>query len=72
MSDTFYISGQDSSEKLVRMFLAATIIDNGGSLNISRKAFSELYDEYTKNEHLHILAETSDDAGLDISIQWGE
>lgn len=69
--DTYWIDGESrTSQRLLRIFLAAAIIDNGGSLNVSRKALAELSDNCNRFRTFQLLATPGDDHGMDLSVEW--
>ena len=69
--DTYWIDGESrTSQRLLRIFLAATILDNNGTLNVSRKAFAELSDNCNKYRSFQILASPGEDHGMDLSVEW--
>ena len=54
---------------LFRYFLAAAVIDNGGSLSISRRAMSELLRVYEDPDSFRIIIEPAhDDQDLTIKL----
>jgi len=59
-----------SGVKLLRIFLAASILDNGGKLNISRKALCELSDEVLKHKGFQILASQGEDNDMELELEW--
>lgn len=69
--ESFELFGESpSAVKLLRIFLASTIIDNGGSLSISRKAFAELSDNVLKNRGFQLIATPDDDHGMQLTLEW--
>ena len=55
--------------QLFRYFLAAAVIDNGGSLSISRRAMSELLRVYEDPDSFRIIVEPAkDDQDLTIKL----
>lgn len=73
MSEIYSLYGDSpTGTKLLRIFLAASIIDNGGKLPVSRKALAELSDEVLKHQGFQILATQGDDNDLDLTLEWYE
>jgi len=71
MDDTYWIDGDSlTSQKLIRIFLAASIIDEGGSMNVSRKALAELSESCSKYRGFQIVASPGDGNGMDLSLEW--
>ena len=55
--DSYSIDGNSSaSQKLLRIFLAAAIIDSNDLLPVSRKALAELSDKCIAYRGFHIVA----------------
>lgn len=69
--DTYSISGETpTASKLLRIFLAATIIDNGGTLTVSRRALADLSDDVNKHRGFQIIAYPGDESGMELSMEW--
>jgi hypothetical protein len=69
--DTYWIDGESrTSQKLLRIFLAASIIDSGGTLNVSRKALAELSDKCLSYRGFQIIAAPGEDHDMDLSLEW--
>ena len=69
--DSYWVDGNSSSsQKLLRIFLAAAIIDNDGLLPISRKALAELSDNCMTHRGFQIIATPGEDHGMDLSVEW--
>jgi len=56
--------------KLLKIFLAASIIDNGGQLDISKKALAELSDNVSKHRGFHLMAYPGEDNGMELTLEW--
>lgn len=71
MDDSYWIDGDShTSHKLLRIFLAASVIDSGGTMNVSRKALAELSEKAGKYRGFQIMASPGDDHGMDLSLEW--
>jgi hypothetical protein len=71
MSEIYSLYGDSpTGTKLLRVFLAASIIDNGGKLPVSRRALSDLSDEVFKHRGFQILATQGEDNDLDLTLEW--
>ena len=69
--DSYSIDGgSPTSNKLLRIFLAAAIIDNNDMLPISRKALAELSDKCMSHRGFQIIATPGEDYGMDLSVEW--
>jgi len=69
--DAYVLHGMSpTAVKLLRLFLASAIVDNGGSINISAKAFSEVSDKLQTHKIFEILATPGDDRSMDITLEW--
>lgn len=69
--DSYWIDGESkTSQRLLRILLASSIIDNGGNMNISRKALAELSDSCNDYRGFQILATPDEDHGMELSIEW--
>jgi len=69
--DSYSIHGESpTASKLLRIFLAASIIDNGGTLPVSRKSLAELSDEVNKHRGFQIVAYPGDDHSMELSLEW--
>lgn len=69
--DAYSIHGESpAASKLMRIFLAASIIDNGGTLPVSRKSLAELSDEVNKHRGFQIIAYPGDDHSMELSLEW--
>jgi hypothetical protein len=72
MDDSSYVVGGESrvSAKLLKIFLSAAIIDNGGSLNISRRSLSELSDLCEANAGFCLLASPNQEQDMELRLEW--
>lgn len=69
--DAYALYGESpASTRLLRIFLAAAIIDNGGNLPISRKSLSELSDEANLHRGFQIIASPGEDHSMELSLEW--
>ena len=69
--DSYSIDGNSSaSQKLLRIFLAAAIIDSNDLLPVSRKALAELSDKCMVHRGFQIVATPGEDHGMDLSVEW--
>jgi len=69
--DSYSIHGESpTASKLMRIFLAASIIDNGGTLPVSHKSLAELSDEVNKHRGFQILAYPGEDQSMELSLEW--
>lgn len=69
--DSYSIDGNSSaSQKLLRIFLAAAIIDSNDLLPVSRKALAELSDKCMTHRGFQIVATPGEDHGMDLSVEW--
>jgi len=69
--ESYSIHGESpTASKLMRIFLAASIIDNGGSMTVSRKALAELSDDVEKHKGFQIIAYPGDENGMELSLEW--
>ena len=62
--------GSPTSNKLLRIFLAATIIDNNNTLSVSRRALAELSEKCMTHRGFQIIATPGEDHGMDLSVEW--
>jgi hypothetical protein len=72
MDDLSYVVGGDSnvSAKLLKIFLSSAIIDNGGTLNISRRSLAELSDLCEANAGFCLLATPNEERDMELQIEW--
>lgn len=69
--EAYSIQGESpTASKLMRIFLAASIIDNGGNLPVSRRSLAELSDEVNKHRGFQIIAYPGDDRSMELSLEW--
>lgn len=69
--DAYALYGDSpTSTRLLRIFLAAAIIDNGGNLPISRRSLAELSDEAEAHRGFQIIASPGEDNSMDLSLEW--
>lgn len=69
--DAYVLHGMSpTAVKLLRLFLASAIADNGGTLNISAKAFSEVSESLRNHRVFEILATPGPDRSMDITLEW--
>jgi len=69
--DSYSIDGNSpTSTKLLRIFLAATIIDSNELLPVSRRALAELSDKCLTHRGFQIIATPGEDHGMDLSLEW--
>jgi len=64
--------GSPTTVKLLRVFLASAIIDNGGTLSISRKSLSELSDYILKHKSFHLVATPDSEHGMQLTLECPE
>ena len=63
----------EAGTKLLKFFLGASIIDGNGSLQISRKALSELITLCGKNSSFELWADPDFNGdGIELSLKWHE
>jgi hypothetical protein len=63
----------DAGAKLLKFFIGATILDGGGSLQISRKALSEFIALCEKNSSFELWANPDfNGEGIELSLKWHE
>ena len=63
----------EAGTKLLKFFLGASIIDGNGSLQISRKALSELITLCGKNSSFELWADPYFNGdGIELSLKWHE
>lgn len=74
MQEALLINGDSQSgTSLLKIFIAATIIDNNGKLEISRKAMKEFTDLCKQAGNFELWAEPSENhESLDLTIEWHE
>lgn len=69
--DAYSIHGETpTANRLLRIFLAASIIDNGGTMTVSRRALAELSDDVNKHRGFQIIAYPGDENGMELSLEW--
>ena len=69
--EAFSLHGESpTATKLLRILLASTIIDDGGSMQISRKAMAELSENVLKYRGFHLVAYPGEDNNMELSIEW--
>jgi hypothetical protein len=62
--------GSPTTVKLLRVFLASAIIDNNGSLDISRRSLAELSELCAKHKGFDLLATPTDDSNINLTLEW--
>ena len=69
--DVYSIQGESpTATRLIRILLAASVIDNGGTLSVSRKSLAELSEEVNKHRGFQILAYPGEDQSMELSLEW--
>ena len=59
-----------TASKLLRIFLAAAIVDSGNKLTVSRKALAEFSEQLQKRRGFTILCSPGDDHDMELHIEW--
>lgn len=59
-----------TASKLLRIFLAAAIVDSGGSLTVSKKALAEFSDHVKQHRGFTLYCTPGDDHDMDLHIEW--
>jgi hypothetical protein len=59
-----------TSIRLLKIFIASAIIDNNGSLDISRRSLAELSELCAKHKGFDLLATPTDDSNINLTLEW--